>query len=136
MLSLKIPTLAELKTLETLAEIMEVEERFGISEKTFRHCRWQGDDKGVGVYVHNDGEGDSFLACELPLCQNGDVIQEGSIYVSSYDGDGYVKVKSMELVSGIHSWWRITWIDYDCNTEPIRERIEDGHIDNFVSIFW
>lgn len=133
MLKLRIPSIEELKVIEAQneaeEELVKKAKEFGISEKLLRYCYLEGEGNSK-VIVHDDGEGDSFFTCELPLCSNRDLIEVGSIYSCSYDRDGYIKVIDMELLQQVHSVWNITWVDTDGSS------IEDGYIDNFVSIFW
>lgn len=127
-----IPSIEQLKVVEAEnkaeEEFVAKAKEFGISEKLLRHCYWEGEGKSK-VIVHDDGEGDSFFTCELPLCRNRDPIEIGSIYNCSYD-DGYIKVIGMQLLQRVHSVWFITWVDTD------GVRLEDGYTDNLVSIFW
>ncbi len=97
---------------------------FDIVEKIGRNCYFQD-----GVFIHSDSEGDSYLSCELPLCQNGDRIEVGNLYKVTYDF-GYVTVVQMKLEPGIRHYWMITGLD----TEG--QSIESGYCDNFLSIFW
>ena len=94
---------------------------FGISEKISRHCYF--DD---GVFVYNNGEGNSYFQCELLLCENGDHIEIGSLYNTCY---GIVNVGSMQLRSGV-----IQVFDYEVLDEDgdILEML--GY--EFKSVFW
>ena len=94
---------------------------FGISEKTSRHCYFDG-----GVFVHDNGEGHSYFECELPLCQNGDRIEIGSLYNTCY---GIVNVGSMQLRSGVIQVFDYEVLDDDGNIMEVL-----GY--EFDSIFW
>jgi len=67
---------------------------FDIVEKIGRHCHF--DD---GVFAHNDGEGDSYFQCELPRCDNGDLIAIGDLY--EVEGD-CVRVVAMSLCANFY----------------------------------
>lgn len=97
---------------------------FDIVERIGRNCRFED-----GVFIYNDGEGDDYFSCNLPLCRNGDRIQVGNLYEVTYDF-GYVRVIKMDLQPSVHQPWIITWLDTD------GESIESGYDDNFQSIFW
>ena len=94
---------------------------FDIVEKIGKHCHFDG-----GVFVYDNGEGNSFFLCELPLCRNGDRIEVGSLYDTC---DGVVKVVSMQLRDGIKQVFDYQVLDED---NDILELL--GY--DFKSIFW
>ncbi len=94
---------------------------FDIVERIGRHCKW--DD---GVFVYNDGEGEMYFYCELPLCQNGDRIEVGGLYETC---DGMVEVISMTLTNHVIQSFKYTIIDGDGNTETFYSH-------EFNRIFW
>lgn len=107
------------KVIETVNQLHPSD--FGISDRIAQHCYF--DD---GVFVYDSGEGHSYFQCELPLCENGDRIEVGSLYNTCY---GIVNVGAMELKSGV-----IQVFDYEVLDD-------DGDIMEllgyeFKSIFW
>jgi len=94
---------------------------FGIVERIGRYCKW--DD---GVFVYDDGEGEMYFYCEVPLCENGDRIEVGGLYDTCY---GMVQVISMNLSNDVIQRFKYTILDGDGYTETFY-----GH--EFYSIFW
>ncbi|MEG4248732.1 hypothetical protein [Microcoleus sp. Pol10D4] len=97
--------------------------KFGINDRIGRDCRFED-----GVWIHNDGEGDSYFSCEIPLCRNGDRIELHGLYTTTY-GDDYSKIQEMKLSSGPCMIFHFVWIDEEGN-------IEKGYADNFESAIW
>ncbi|WP_293134828.1 hypothetical protein [Microcoleus sp. bin38.metabat.b11b12b14.051] len=69
---------------------------FDIVERIGKHCQFED-----GVFVFNDGEGDSYFNCELPLCENGDRIEIGGLYEVNHS-DEYVEILDMKLDCNFH----------------------------------
>ncbi|MEG4396591.1 hypothetical protein [Microcoleus sp. BROC3] len=95
---------------------------FGISDTIGRHCKWRD-----GVFIYKNSDGEMYFQCELPLCQNGDRIQVGSLYNTSI---GIVQVVTMNLTSHVNQTF--TYIVLDENGDST----EILHSREFISIFW
>ncbi|MEG3933757.1 MULTISPECIES: hypothetical protein [unclassified Microcoleus] len=95
---------------------------FGISDTIGRHCKWRD-----GVFIYKNSDGEMYFQCELPLCQNGDRIEIGSLYNTSV---GIVQVLAMNLTSHVNQ--AFIYIVLDENGD----RTETLHGDEFISIFW
>ncbi|MEG5043569.1 hypothetical protein [Microcoleus sp. B4-C1] len=96
---------------------------FGINDRIGRHCRFED-----RVWIHNDGEGDSYFCCEIPLCRNGDRLEFQGLYITTY-GDDYSKIIEMKLTSGPYMVFEFTWEDEEGD-------IQTGYADNFESAIW
>lgn len=96
---------------------------FGINDRVGRNCRFED-----GVWIHNDGEGDSYFSCELPLCRNGDRLEVQGIYTTTY-GDNYSTIREMKLSSGPYMIFEYMWDDEEGD-------IQMGYADNFDSAIW
>ncbi|MEG3899027.1 hypothetical protein QT989_25665 [Microcoleus sp. SVA1_B6] len=96
---------------------------FGINDRVGRYCRFE-----EGVWVHNDGEGDTYFSCEIPLCRNGDRLEFQGFYTTTY-GDNYSRIEEMKLSSGPYMVFEFMWEDEDGN-------IQTGYADNFESATW
>ena len=74
---------------------------YNIHPKVMRSCRFED-----GVFIYNDGEGDDYFSCDLPLCNNGDQIWIGDVCEVTFD-DITVDIVGMELQLDVHSYWII-----------------------------
>lgn len=95
---------------------------FGINNRVGRYCRFED-----GVWIHNDGKGDTYFSCEVPLCRNGDRLEFQGLYTTT-DGDNCI-IEEMKLSSGPCMTFEFMWENQEGN-------IRIGNADNFESAIW
>ena len=95
---------------------------FGIGDRIARHCKWRD-----GVFVYKNSNGEMYFNCELPLCQNGDPIEIGSLYNTFI---GIVQVLTMNLTSHVNQTFTHIVLDENGDSTEIL------HSREFISIFW
>lgn len=96
---------------------------YGINPRLRKYCRFED-----GVFIFNDGEGDDYFSCDLPLCRNGDRIAIGDICEASFD-DITVDIVGMELQLDVRSYYMIIFEDEDGTTHKVHDHM-------FLSVFW
>jgi len=76
---------------------------YNIPPKLMRNCVFED-----GVYIFNDGEGDDYFSCDLPLCNNGDQIAIGDICETTFN-DINVDIVDLVFCNDVRSYFMITF---------------------------